>query len=449
MGEVAGLSIADRRVRKGLVFSLWEGVFATVMLAVTETFAVAAALALHAPAMAIAILGSLPLCLGSVGQLLLSTFTRPGLSRRRYVLLGAFGQSALLLACAAAGFVSAFSSVAMPWLVFVIAFVLFGVSGNLVSMFWISWMRDLIPVELRGRIFAWRQRVFAFVHLALALGLGYVARGYTTGEAPWAFFAAAFAGAALFRGLSGLMLTVQYEPARAEPVASVRGFRPSRGFLSFCVAGALLQGATALSGPFFNVWFLRDLRFDFLTFSMCAVATISGAMLFLPLWGKLADRIGHFRLLVSSALMVSIIPLPYLFFDSPYAIWSFNFYSGVAWSAYNLANFNYLLEAVGSRNAEREISVAVATTGVAVFLAGLLGGYLAENLPPVFGSSLRSLFLVSSVLRLAVVLLLFRTLKPLVAQPNQGSALDVFHEFPGYRAGMGILRTVFRGFRRQ
>lgn len=414
------------------------------MLAVTETFAIPAALALGAPNLAIAILGGLPLCLGALGQLALSTMIRPGQPRRPFVLSGVVAQSAMLLLCAGAGFV-----VSVPaWWVFIPAFIVFGISGNVISMFWISWMRDLTPPTLRGRIFAGRNRVFALVQLSCAFGLGLLSRNYTTERSPWAFFATIFALAGLCRSLSGLMLSRQYEPEREPQKTSLRpvGARPE--FMGFCVATALVQGATAISGPFFNVWFLRDLGFDYLSFSLCGVATLLGTLCFVPIWGRLADRVGNFRLLVGSAIAVSIVPLPYLVFDTPQAVWALNFYSGAVWSAYNLVHFNTLLESANPDAPERDIAFAIALTGIAVFVCGLIGGVLATRVAPVFGWQLRTVFLVSALGRIAVVFGLFLRLRPTVPQPA-ARALDVFYEFPGYRAGMGMLRGVFRAFRRQ
>lgn len=125
-----------------------------------------------------------------------------------------------------------------------------------------------------------------------------------------------------------------------------------------------------------------------------------------------------------------------------------NLFSGIAWSAYNLGHFNTLIDSVGSRHAEREIAVAVAITGIAVFVGGLLGGVRATHAPPVAGSPLRTVFLVSSVGRILVVVLLFRTLRSM-APLLDASPLEAFNEFPGYRFGMGILRGAFRAFRRQ
>jgi MFS family permease len=434
---------SDRRTR-ALALSLWEGVCATVMLTVTETFAVPAAVALAVPALAIAVLGNLPLFLGALGQVLISWFADPTRPRRPQVLAGALTQAVLLFGCGLSGF----ASQGLARWFFVLAFVAFGTSGNLVSAFWISWMRDLAPPRARGTLFARRTRVFVLVQLAGALSLGLIARRYTSHTVPWTFFFVIFCLAGTFRGISSLLLGLQYEPEREDPPVSMRTLRPRAAFYRFCVASALMQGAAALSGPFFSVWFLTELHFDYLTFVLCGVATLLGSFVFLPIWGRVADRIGSFRLLLLGAVLVSVVPLPYLGLSRPHWIWALNFYSGVAWSAYNLGNFNTLLDAVGSKHADREIALAVAATGISVITFGVLGGVLATRVPLLGGSRLRTLFLLSALTRIAVGVFCFRSLRPLTPLPAN-SPLEAFNEFPGYRFGTGILRAAFRAFRRQ
>jgi MFS family permease len=147
------------------------------------------------------------------------------------------------------------------------------------------------------------------------------------------------------------------------------------------------------------------------------------------------------------ALLLSVIPLPYLFSQSPAAIWVFNFYSGICWSGYGISNFSYLMEASGEENPERQIAVVMAFNGITVFLFGLAGGFLATRLPALFGWQLRSLFLLSAVLRLTVVATLFRFLRPL-SVPPPGPTREIYDSIPGYRVGMGVMRVLYRAFRR-
>jgi len=434
------------KLRRSIHYSLWDGIFCTGMVALTETFAVAAAIALKVPVLAIAIMGSMPLFIGSIGQFLFPSIIDSKKGRKFYVVISVFLQGSLLTFCAVSGL---FPLPLSTW-IFVISFIASACSGNATASLWIAWMGELIPKEIRGRVFAWRNRLHAITHLICVLTVGFIARKHSAGTTPWSFFIVLFIAAGFFRLVSALFLAFQHEPPPTSLKRSnVLKFNFKKPFILYATATALLQGATAIAGPFFNVWYIRDLGFNYLTLSICTASVILGTVLFLPLWGKISDLKGNYFVMRLCSISLALIPLPYLFFESKYAIWAFNFYSGICWSGFNLANFNYLLEACGEDDKDKKISFVTVLSGVSVFLFGLLGGYLAPRLPIIFDWRVQSLFLLSSVTRIAVVVTLFQMLDKHVAIHSLKSALEIFNSIPGYRSGMGVLRTMLRAFRRQ
>jgi MFS family permease len=292
---------------------------------------------------------------------------------------------------------------------YVAAFVFYGSSGNLFQGIWTSWIRDCVPKPVRGRHFAWRNRFFSLVQLSCALTAGVISRHYSSQNAPWLLFTLIFFTGSLFRFGSGQFISWQYDPKpnKLSTRSQVFGFRPSRRFLHYCVSVALLQGATAIAGPFFSVWFLRDLKFDYLTFSIASASTVLGTILFLPLWGKLVDGVGNARVLQITGILCALVPVPYLFASSPVAVWLFNFYSGASWGGFNIANFNYLLHLTERDKSDHSIAVAAAATAISTFTFSLLGGFFSTRLPVFFGWQLQTLFGVSVLFRLAVVVGLF------------------------------------------
>lgn len=441
---LAGMYVGPPVIRRALLFSFWDGVLANGMIALQETFGIAAAVSLNASAMAIALMCSLPLLLGSIAQFLVPTFADPAKGRKHYVLWGVRMQAAFLFLAAFTGFLP--PSVA-PW-VYAGAFVMAAVSANSTGVYWVDWMGDLIPTTVRGRHFAWRSVWFAWMYLACSLLAGMVARKYTSHDAPWLLFAFIFAGASLLRFGSYAFLRKQYEPVaqKAREVFNPFRFRPGRDFVTWCVATSAFGAAAAMSGPFFSVWFLRDLHFDYLTLAITLSSTVLGSIAFIGFWGKMADNFGTSKVIWISGLMVTIIPLPYLFTENPHLIWAFNFYSGATWAGYNLANFNHLLSATDKRQRSHYIAFASLVGGVLGFAFTLLGGFLATRLPPLMGYSLRSLFLLSAVLRLTICLGFYWKFREYrEALPRRSR--EVFMEIPGYRVGQGLFRNFFRAFR--
>jgi MFS family permease len=440
---LGGIEVGSPSVRHALVLSFWDGTFATAMIALTETFGIAAAVSLKAPSMAIALLGSTPLLLGSLGQYFLPAVLDVRHARKAHVLVGVGLQSSFLLFAALAGFVPAPYA---AW-AYVACIALAGVSANVTTASWASWMGDLVPLAIRGRHFAWRSRLFAFVNLSVAILAGLSAMTYSTSNTPWAFFTAIFAIAGACRAISYQMLKRQYEPPvprnGAEPDWRVR---PSDDFRTFCMAHALMQGAAAMSAPFFTVWFLRDLRFNYLALALTSSCTIVGSILSLPAWGKLADHLGNRAILRVSGLLVCLVPLPYLAFTSHFAVFAINFVGGISWAGYNLVSFNHLLCASENKDRARLTAYASAVTGVVVFSMTLLGGFLATRLPAVFTYPLQTLFLASALVRLGTFSYFFPRLHE-YAFPRGMHAQELFNEIPGYRLGLGLLRNFFRAFR--
>jgi len=440
---LGGIVVGSPTIRRALLLSFWDGTFATVMIALTETFGIAAAVSLKAPSMAIALLGSTPLLLGSLGQYFLPAIVDMRHARKTHVLVGVGLQSAFLLAAAFAGFLRAPLAV---WAY--VAFIAFaGVSANVTTASWVSWMGDLVPLQIRGRHFAWRSRLFALVNLSCALLAGLSASDYTTHNAPWTFFTGVFLAAGAARIASFQMLRRQYEPPVPKLEERPRWrVTPGKDFKTFCYAHALVQGAAAMSAPFFGVWYLRDLHFSYLALAITSCCMILGSIIALPVWGKLADHIGNRNTLRIAGLLIGMVPLPYLVFTSQWAVWAINVGGGVAWAGYNLISFNHMLSASENKDRARLSAYASAVTGVVVFSMTLVGGALATRLPVLFTWQLQTLFLVSAVMRLLTFSYFFPRLHEYAPVAGQ-AAQDLFNQIPGYRVGLGLMRNFFRAFR--
>jgi MFS family permease len=439
--SLGGVSFNSKETRKALIFSLWDGIFANGMVALTDTFSVAAAVFLKAPAIAIALLGSFPLLLSSFGQIILPWFLKKSEVRKKYVIRGVLFQSFFLAVLAFCGF---FPEYIRSWS-YVFVFSLYGFSGNVVSGLWIAWMGDLVPKEYRGRHFAWRNRLFSFTQLICTLVAGYFLKEYSAGNATWILFAIVFLLAAFFRLCSSGMMYLQTEPPVSKCTLPInfRSIIKNREFVHYCLAAALMQGTVAVAGPFFNVWYIRDLKFDFFTLAAASAATVLGTICALPVWGKLADSISNRKVVLVTGFLICTVPLPYLIASLPWHVWVLNFYTGFCWSGYNLGNFNYLLLASGNDKPEINISFSVAVNGIFIFIFSMIGGHLSQTLPHIFAWQLQSLFLLSAILRFVIFGAFFARFKSY--EVEKGKVIDLLLMIPGYRSGLGVLRNAFRG----
>lgn len=405
---IGGVDVGHRRTRHALVASAWDGVFTTVMLGIIETFGVAGAVALGVPAVSIALLGPLPAWLGSLAQLVLRS-PIVGQARKPWVVGAVRAQATMLLMLALTGWAPA--NWAAP--LYVLAFILYGATNASVSHLWMSWMSDLVPHAVLGRHMSWRAAIFACVQLATTAVAGWCARAHSSATAPWHLYAVAFAIAGAARHVSARCLIVQFEPLRAEPVATRERFVPSPALARFAKAIALLNGAALLSGPFFAVWFLRDLRFSYLEFAIAGACSLGGQLLANRLIGQLIDVKGSARVLRVGAMLVALVPVPYLFIESVCGVWLSNFASGMAWASVNLAAFKYLVQASGGGPHRSGFVYANLWLTSVVLVMGLIGGFCAPHLPVLFHWPLQTLFFMSAIVRVVVFFVFFTRIEDL------------------------------------
>jgi len=400
------LNIHDVQVGRALRISVWDGAFFCAMLALTDTFAVAAAVQLHAPSIAIGLLAGLPLFSGSIGQLMVMRYFRSSMSRKKFVLIGTSGQSLFLLIVALSGFLPEHFR---AW-IYVITFTIQGFFANVIGGLWTAWMSDLVDAGLRGRYFAFRNRIINTAQLFCGLATGALAFRHTIATSEWTFFLAIFATAGGLRLISTLFLAAQYEPpvkiqtGKKELASGVVVGKP---FLYFCITTALMQGAVMIASPFFNVWSVRDLHFSYFSLAVTSAATVLGSIIALPFWGLLSDRHGHHKILLWTGFLIATVPFPFLFTGNVILICIINFFTGIVWAGYNLSNFNHCLSLCDPKNSERQISFANALTGISVFIFSLVGGAVAPLMPKIMTWQLQSLFLLSGILRVSVYFLLF------------------------------------------
>lgn len=400
------LNVPDAQVGRALGISVWDGAFFCAMLALTDTFAVAAAVQLHAPSIAIGLLAGLPLLSGSIGQLIVARYFRSFMSRKKFVLLGTSGQSLFLFIVALSGFLPEHFR---AW-IYVITFTIQGFFANVVGGLWTAWMSDLVDAGLRGRYFAFRNRIINTAQLFCGLATGALAFRHTIATSGWTFFLAIFATAGGLRLISTLCLSAQYEPPVKIPSGKKEissGVFARKPFLYFCFTTAFMQGTVMLASPFFSVWSVRDLHFSYFSLAVTAASTVLGSIVALPFWGLLSDRHGHYKILLLTGFLIAMVPFPFLFSGNVVLICLFNFFTGIAWAGYNLSNFNHMLLLCKPENNERQISFANALTGISVFIFSLIGGAIVPLLPKIMTWQLQSLFLLSGIMRIGVYFLLF------------------------------------------
>ena len=172
------------------------------------------------------------------------------------------------------------------------------------------------------------------------------------------------------------------------------------------VAG--INFATNLAAPFFVVYMLRELGFNYVTYMVVIGCATLGNFLSLSFWGSYADRTGNRRVLMLTSLLIPLIPLLWAINHNLYFLIPVQLLSVFAWAGFTLASANFLYDATPAEERVACISCFNVANGLALSLGAFIGGYLATHLPPFHNSSILTLSILSGLLRALVTAVILR-----------------------------------------
>jgi len=341
----------------------------------------------------IGILISLPQMLGTSVQLLTLKLLDKGVHRKTISWIGTFLQTSMW-----------FPIILLGWLYFRIAphngliptglmlfYSLMVIFGGIVGPAWSSWMGDIIPRQI-GTYFGVRNRVLGFVTICAMLGAGLILQYFNGIGQPYPGFAIIFLIAFFGRLISSMLLKRQYEPdfqPQKEYYFTIWQFVrkiPESNFGKFVTYVALMQFAVYISAPFFAVFMLKDLRFNYFEFTLITMTMPFVSMLLMPAWGQFADRYGNLRVVRICGFCIPVIPVLWIvavfFINRPWLVILYlmlvETLSGFAWAGFNLTTVNFIYDAVTRQRMAICVAYYNIFNGVGMFLGGLIGGQIAD-----------------------------------------------------------------------
>jgi MFS family permease len=396
--------------RKALGISVAEGSLHAVMLGASETYFGTFAVELGHDAERMAILATVPLCLGALSQLFAGSLTRL-LGRKRLSVIGAFLQAACHF-----GFIwIALYGDTRLWSL-LLAKSLFWISGSVMAPAWGDWIASLTSGVHRERYFARRSGI---VHVCLltAFTLSGLAL-YQTEGSELSTYAALFAVGAVARFASAAALVVQSDPnpPAPSPLSASRrillAFREGR-FRVVVYYGCLMCGAS-VAIPFFTPYMLEELGLDYGTFTaLSAVSILTKAVAF-PLLRRVSEALGLPRLLLLSGLGVALVPLLWTVARSFELLILVHVVSGAAWAGLEFASFQILMNEIRADLRSEFLALSNAFSGTLQVVGSIGGGLLLRG--NTLGYS--DVFLLSALLR-ALPLLLLLVLLPRLRLPKR------------------------------
>lgn len=385
-----------------------------------EQYLSAFALLLHATPLQVGLLSALPQLVGTWTQLLSVKALNRFPHRKAIMLAGAAGQALSWLPLLALPLLAPAYG---PWILIACAVAYFGL-GHFAVPAWNSLITDLVSPNERGAYFARRSKVMTVLSFSALCAAGLVLHWAETQVRAWVGFALIFLAASTARLLSTRYLSLMDEsaaPATREAEFRLLEFlrhERSANYKRFLWFSGLMHVCVLISGPYFVIYLLRDLRFSYWMYAAWLAAGVLGQFLTLKPWGRISDRFGNKKLLVATGLLVPFLPMLYLFGTSVWYLVAVNFFGGMVWAGLALGLQNYVFDAVRPEDRAKGVAVWNTINAMGWFAGAMLGSWLATVVPARFtwaglevllASNLQAVFFISGVLRLIVSLGLLRT----------------------------------------
>lgn len=367
------MSHSSEDAAKTRKYSLVEGAVFNGFFVITQGFLVTGlALQYGASELFIAIIGVLP-TLAQVMQLLAPVVLQYAKSRRKAMLVtSAIARFGFALIPVTLAFGITNSSLLLTALAITALF------NSLTGNFWLSLIRDAVPPEKTGRFFGIRNLFASMITLVMTVVHSLILdklpgrMGFLIVTIIGAGFAAL--SVYLLKGHKDLPVKVYGTGRFFKEVMSNLKFRD---FLFFAF---IWNMGITLSAPFVSYHQLVNLQLDYSYLSVMSIIAGITSMVLFPLWGRIADEIGHQSVLEFGILgAAGVMFLWFTISPSNYAVLLplDSILTGVVWSAINLCMFTTIMSLISGLRAEPYFAVLSFISGVAALVGSISGGLIA------------------------------------------------------------------------
>lgn len=420
------------KIRKSLIFSFLEGVFSSTTSGFMNDYITPYALVLKATSRQIGALTALPFLAASIVQLKSADITEKLKSRKKVINIFTFLHTLMLVPIMLIPYWF-HRQQALFLIIFMTIFIGF---STLASPVLSALLSEYIPYKMRGKYFGWRNRIMAIILISCSLIAGLILQFFKSNVLKG--FLIIFSIALVSRFISCYFLSRMYEPplrvqkeARFSFIDFVKRMKESN-FGRFVLFVSGFQFCINIASPFFSVFMLKDLKFNYITYTIIISTVMAVQLLTIGRWGRIADKVGNIKVLKLTTLLISSLPLWWLISHNPVFLFFAQVVSGFAWAGFNICTGNFILDAVTPQKRVRCIAYFNVFVGWAVFCSGIIGGQLANILPNIFGYRILTLFLISSLLRFSAVFLLSAKIKE-VREVQSSNIKDIVFSVIGIR----------------
>jgi MFS family permease len=407
-----------------------------------ETYFAAYALFLGANNFQIGILSGLPIFLWGMSQFSSVALLKMLPSHRKVVCLSALLQSLSLIPLFLAYY---FSFLRIELYIVIVSF--FFVTNGIVAPIWTSWVADLVDLPERAGFFSKKNKL-ATLGTFLSMTLAGLCLRYFKRQG-WELqgFALIFSLAFLCRMASFYLLSLQTAPRSIDDLSDVAkppGFfkfvrdlrQINQGILVLYMS--LVNFSVCLAAAYFTPLMLRELKFNYITYTLVVAGTLAAKFLTYSSWGKAVDKIGPRKTILISGVLISFATLPWIFTGNALYLFLAQCYGGVVLAGYEISTFTFLLDATeitDRAHVTSYLGILLSAFGLAGALIG--GGLFSFDHPMINPYAI--VFALSCVLKLFAIGVLGRKLKE-VRIVSTIRAKDLFRSVTGFKYAMSLFR---------
>lgn len=398
--------------------SIIEGSFGVLSGTLSDNYMVPFALSIDSTPFQVGILSSLGGLISPIGQIIGAREIehRP---RKQILLSGIIGQASMwpIFVIIAFLYLTNYFLINLAWLL-ILFYMLYMLCGGVMTPPWFSTMGDIVPEDKRGRYFAKRNLITTAIALSGTLLFSVTLDWFKNQQAVILGFVIIFACGLATRSVSASLFPRHYYPPfHFDPSSHITlkkflGELPKNNFGKFTLFVTLITFAQWVAGPYFSVYMLNDLNFDYFIYIFINLFSSITALFVFPALGKFGDKFGNVKLLRFGACIVPFVPLMWLITNNPLGILlGPQLVGGIGWTAFNLATSNFIYDNIPSEKRGEYIALYNFLNGLGIITGGLIGGMLISFLTITFMNEFCFLFLLSGILRLLIVIFFLPQIK--------------------------------------
>lgn len=372
----------SKQIKSSLRISTVEGSWWAVMYGMVETYFGAFFEYLKYTSYEISILSTLPIFIGAVFQNLTGWFYDILRSRKTLLIILKCIQTITIPLILFAGYSSGNYFLLLAFICLYYALAMSQMSP------WTSWMGYLVPGRLRGRYFGNRSQVVRIFMLISSLLAGAILNSYKESNTFNGFIIIFSLGMVANFG-SIYYLNRQYEPENTTDDEIIEldsgNTNMDSGLKRFITYDSLSEFSFHVSGPLMMVYWLRDLKFDYIELAILINVSQVLGLFSMRYWGKRIDNNGSYSTIRFTSFCIGIFPM---FWVGIYYLPNELILAGsiiiaslasLMFSGRALALDNRLYEHMKNKKMIKVTSKRFFFRGLSIFIGGLIGGLLTRN----------------------------------------------------------------------